>query len=476
MNYRLIHGDALAELRELEADSIDSVVTDPPYGLGFMGREWDTFKPSNVAKEMKRDTRTQKRRELYGGRESDAPSAAMAAARYDLSRPANVKFQEWCEAWARECLRVLKPGGHLCAFGGSRTYHRLACAIEDAGFEIRDQLQWLYGSGFPKSLDVSAAIDKHLKAERRFVGTRKVLKGVAFEQSTPYASGRDEIAVTEPATAAAALQGWGTALKPAHEPIVLARKPFRGTVAENVLKYETGALNIDACRIETNEQWDGGGATKPRESGIGFASSSSSSSSHPLGRWPANLLLDEEAAAILDAQSGQLTSGAADILNRNTDKFHNTFSRFEGERVEGATYGDTGGASRFFYTAKADRRQREAGLDSFTARVTDDGRQTPIDNPYLRGETNRRNHHPTVKPVAVMRWLVRLVTPRGGTVLDLFFGSGTTGVAAISEGFDFIGIEREAEYVEIGRARIKNVAPLYATEVTPSDLTEGREG
>ena len=313
----LIHGDSLDYMRTMDDNSVDAIVTDPPYGLAFMGKKWDY----------------------------DVPSV---------------------ELWS-EALRVLKPGGHLLSFGGTRTYHRMVVNIEDAGFEIRDQIMWLYGSGFPKSLNISKAIDN--------------------TAITPEAKQWD---------------GWGTALKPANEPICVARKPLsESTVAKNVLKWGTGGINVDATRI-------GEGSAK---------------------RFPANLILDEQAALLLDEQSGVLKSGALKPYVRESDDYYSGSwpdSNFESKAT-------SGGASRFFYCAKASKSERNAG------------------------SKEHFNIHPTCKPIKLMRYLVRLVTPPNGTVLDPFCGSGTTGVAAKQEGFNFIGIEREAEYVEIARRRFDNV-------------------
>jgi len=402
---KVLAGDCVQTMQGLEESSIDAIVTDPPYGLKFMGKDWDDA--------------------------GDGPQQ-----------------QEWHRLWAVEALRVLKPGGHLLAFGGSRTYHRLASAVEDAGFEIRDQIMWLYGSGFPKSLNVSKAIDKQrddraeilqvadwlaplvkakgVEAVANHLGVTKTMvsqhwcshsqttvptldqvpkllevlsidpadvpdeiarlllelngrkgqpgenwfKREILEERTMIQGGGNslqlrvgerkevEANITAPATEQAhKWDGWGTALKPAHEPIVVARKPLIGTVAANVLKHGTGAINIDGCRVEGE-------------------------------RWPANLILDEEV----------------------------------GEQL--------GEPARFFYCAKAGKAERNAGLD--------------------------KNIHPTVKPISLMAYLVRLVTPPGGVILDPFLGSGSTGCAAVLEGFDFIGIEREAEYVAISKARIKH--------------------
>lgn len=383
--WQIIESDCIDALREMDEASIDAIVCDPPYSLGFMGKAWDC---------------------------------------------------DFDHTWTPEALRVLKPGGHLLAFGGTRTYHRLACAIEDAGFEIRDCLAWLYGSGFPKSLDVSKAIDKAAGAEREVVG--RISKLESYGPNEVYGSGPDhggEMAITAPATPEAAeWQGWGTALKPAHEPIVLARKPLTGTVAGNVLAHGTGALNVDGCRVGTGEdKIDGGcaGKTALHEGGI----SDRAAVDHSVGRWPANVVLDESAARLLDEQSGERgASGKASGPTLTGESTSNSRGKFNG--VEDTPfYGDTGGASRFFYVAKASQAERNAGLDE-----------------------PARNLHPTVKPIALMRWLCRLVTPPGGTILDPFAGSGTTGCAAVLEDFDFIGVERESKYVAIARARVAHWA------------------
>ena len=363
----------------MEANSVDAIVTDPPYGLEFMGKGWDHGVPG-------------------------------------------VPF--WTEA-----LRVLKPGGHLLAFGGTRTHHRLMVAIEDAGFEIRDCLMWLFGSGFPKSHNLNGDWD-----------------------------------------------GWGTALKPAYEPIILARKPLIGTVAANVTQYGTGALNIDGCRIE-GEPWQAHDATGLAS--VKFFTNGEAKvihkEPHAQGRWPANVCLDEDAAALLDQMSGERKAGSPKSgLEPKAAAFSgNLYGDAAANGQSFGGYGDTGGASRFFYVAKASRSERNAGLDGMPeqrgpvmsdrcvncGRGRMDGRRdgpccaNPQYEPTpVRG--NVANHHPTVKPVALMRWLVRLVTPPGGVVLDPFLGSGTTLVAARLEGFDGIGIEQEAEYVEIAKRRI----------------------
>ena len=453
---RLYLGDCAEVMAEMDAESVDAVVCDPPYGIGFMGKEWDVVKGDGRSwAGMGGPTG----RRHTGGTGDRTPGGAMIAGEYDLSARAMHGFSAWCETWAREALRVLKPGGHLLAFGGTRTYHRLTCGIEDAGFEVRDSiawngaplptvLQWVYGSGFPKSLDVSKAIDKAAGAEREVVGYRETMGypdgGTAYEANRkggPGAVGFDRGAggppITAPATdAAQAWQGWGTALKPGWEPCVVARKPLAGTVAENVQRYGTGAVNVDGCRIGTTvETWPASrsyapGSLQPGGKGVTVATGDA-----PPGRWPANVALDEEAAAMLDAQSGERggaapASGPTHVGPSSRDRMSGDFAGM-GDRAP-SYFGDTGGASRFFYTAKASRADRNTS-----------------------GATNT---HPTVKPTDLMRWLVRLVTPPGGVVLDPFAGSGSTLVAARAEGFRAIGIEREQEYADIIAQRLSQLS------------------
>jgi DNA modification methylase len=659
---RLYLGDCIEVLAEMDAESVDAVVCDPPYGLEFMGKDWDSFAPGTMRKRSGWDDAQsgasitvsgfdrlgKNGTPAYGGIRSSYECARCG--RRDAFRKASccgtheehdwrainpngtaplVAFAAWCETWAREALRVLKPGGHLLAFGGTRTYHRLTCGIEDAGFEIRDSiawngaplptvLQWVYGSGFPKSLDVSKAIDKKrddrddvlavtaeiarlrdavgmtnrdldavfgfagmaghwtsvksqpaiptveqwaalremldppawVEAEVWRLNGRKGEPGEAWHEREVVGRGRSAIAnkeegprhtvgasravefdLTAPATEAAqAWQGWGTALKPGWEPCVVARKPLAGTVAENVQRYGTGALNIDATRIGVT--WDNGvslcdscaedaAATAKRitpetvastarnsvapmpnardrttradtcradtgcsrgpnreghaegllvDSSLSTGasgnsttdlsptggSSTTSTESRPTtgsrtcascgaqtitastrssGRWPSNVALDEQAAAMLDAQSGERggaapASGPTHVGPSSRDRMSGDFAGM-GDRAP-SYFGDTGGASRFYYTAKASRADRNTS-----------------------GATNT---HPTVKPTDLMRWLVRLVTPPGGVVLDPFAGSGSTLVAARAEGFRAIGIEREDEYAEIIAQRLSQLS------------------
>lgn len=424
--WTLLEGDCLEAMAKLRGGLADVAVTDPPYELGFMGKGWDS---SGIA-----------------------------------FRP---------ETWAL-VLKMLKPGGHLLAFGGSRTFHRIAVAIEDAGFEIRDTLSWLYGTGFPKSLDVSRAIDAAAGAERAVIGQRhRAATGRGSQGEGGYAFGED-FAITAPATdAARQWEGWGTALKPAWEPVILARKPLAGTVAANVQAHGTGALNIDGCRIATAENLNGGAYSGGRAGSLAgdernaagqgmFAPGRAASAPYvqPSGRWPANVLLDEHAAELLDAQTGVSKSGA----QRKPFGRGGIWTTEKGEAPAGPQYGDSGGASRFFYVAKASRAERDAGCEALPARsageATDreDGTEGLSSPRAGAGRTGgARNIHPTVKPIALMRWLVRLITPPGGTVLDPFTGSGSTGVATLQEGFTFIGCEREPQYAEIAVHRLTHV-------------------
>jgi len=405
--FTLHHGDSAEVIATLPDNSVDAIVTDPPYGLDFMGKHWDT-----------------------------------GAVAFDV------------EFW-RQCLRVLRPGGHVAAFGGTRTWHRLAVAIEDAGFEVRDNMAWLYGSGFPKSLDVSKAIDKTAGAERETIRTpmgpsgNKYAKGLgddrpwmrnAAERGFHEAPG--PCAVTD---AARQWQGWGTALKPAFEPIVLARKPFDTTVAANVQEHGTGALNIDGCRVATTDTWEATGVRSSSSSvlagGQDGSLNVSVSSAHDLGRWPANVLLDPFTAGLVDEQSGVSTSPL--VGNVAHTRGSNTIGAFahEGHPPSLNGHGDTSGASRFFpifkYTAKAATSERPKD---------DDG-----------------TAHPTVKPLDLMRWLVRLITPPKGVVLEPFCGSGTTLEACLNEGMACVAIEREADYIPLIVQRIERAGAEVTT-------------
>jgi site-specific DNA-methyltransferase (adenine-specific) len=404
MSYQIHHGDNREVLKNLADNSIDSVVTDPPYELGFMGKSWDA---TGVA--------------------------------YSV------------ELW-QEVMRVLKPGGHLLAFSGSRTYHRMAVAIEDAGFEIRDQIMWIYGSGFPKSHDVSKGIDKQAGAEREVVGVAGKSGSTRNAMNGDFTGG--EYMETLPSTnEAKQWQGWGTALKPAHEPIVVARKPLIGTVAANVLTYGTGGLNIDGARVGNEEivTTNGKGFAGSFEGGV----NDNGGSTHQ-GRWPANVIHDGSDEVVeLFPTNTNISKG---VRGRGSDIYANGkgFANTLAEVGQDIGYGDSGSAARFFYCAKASKRDRNEGLDGFELKQTiGGGGLTVVGGAYGSIKAPGQNHHPTVKPTELMRYLCRLVTPPGGIVLDPFMGSGSTGKAAMYEGFEFVGIELTDEYLPIAKARIE---------------------
>lgn len=483
---KILVGDAVLRMRELPDDSVDSIVTDPPYGIRFMGKAWDG---ADIVK------RTIDRMKYHGDEARSAgvrgghKSLAAEAGKYDRSISANRIFQQWTEAWAIEAFRVLKPGGYLLCFASPRTYHRMASGVEEAGFDIRDQIMWMFGSGFPKSHNISKAIDRMAGAEREVIGSKVGKPGYSLNQcadpggvamsgnvDNSLRNPKKECEVTAPSTESAKRwEGWGTALKPAHEPIVVARKPFKGSVAANVLKYGTGALNIGACLVEGEpvpinrlEKWSGFDEEKrpAYEQTVNDA-----------GRWPANVIhdgSDEVLDAFPDAP-GQCADAKVDSEDRKTGRVYGAMKRghepsadrsYEDNGVTdfsmkpGARRSDEGSAARFFYTAKASKQDREEGCSHLgQAAYSHDGRETPIDNAYQR---NSSNSHPTVKPTDLMQYLCRLVTPPGGTILDPFMGSGSTGKAALLEGLNFIGIELEKEYVEIARARIATSNPLFS--------------
>jgi DNA modification methylase len=389
---RLINADCLEALKALPDCSIDAVVTDPPYGLNAM-------KSKDVAECL----------------------AAWASGETWEPRGRGFMGKSW-DAWVpppevwREVHRVLKPGGHALVFAGSRTQDLMSVALRLAGFEVRDTVQWLYGSGFPKSLDVSKAIDKMKGAQGEVLYT-----DTRFNEPSGIVSiGRERTKVTRVIRApssdeAREWEGWETALKPAYEPAILVRKELDGTVANNVLEHGVGGLNIEGCRVPTNgEQIVRTSGRSPRTGASMDANSLNKPMTHTTpegGRYPSNVILDELASAALTEQAGDV--------------------------------------SRFFYTAKASKKEREAGLDA-----TD----------------GRANVHPTVKPIDLMRYLCRLITPPNGTVLDPFMGSGSTGCAAALEGFDFVGIERETEYFEIAQRRIEH----WRNEAKNTEPKQGR--
>jgi len=419
MGVTVHHGDSREVLKGFADASIDSVVCDPPYALVSIGKR---FGAENAAAAKPGKTGAYAR-----------ASAGFMGQKWDTGETA------FDPAFWAEVLRVLKPGGHLLAFSGTRTYHRLACAVEDAGFEIRDMVSWLYGSGFPKSHNVGKAIDRHNGDERPVVGTETIANDMRGGALLDVAHGIDRPAfernVTSAASAAsAAWEGWGTALKPACEPIVLARKPLSGTVAANVLVHSTGALNIDGCRVDatdnTTKAWRGAGDRDRDQYRTG-------TSGKPVptdkGRWPANVITDgsEEVQAAFPPTAPSSIGKPRGAASGDGCGMTRT----------GTEYADAGSAARFFYSSKADAADRCG------------------------------SKHPTVKPIDLMAYLCRLVTPPGGTVLDPFAGSGSTGMACLREGFDCVLIEREAQYVEDIHRRLKHVegadTPLFSTDAAP---------
>ena len=401
--YKLICGDSIEELKQFPDNHFDSIVTDPPYELGFMGKSWDST---------------------------------------------GIAYNE--ELWS-QCFRVLKPGGHLIAFSGSRTYHRMAVAIENSKFEIRDQIIWMYGQGFPKSLDISKAIDKKFGAEREVIGKGNIRgsNGVFDGNNNAGKYGfkcGEEVNITAPSTEEAKQwDGWGTALKPAHEPMVLARKPLsEKTVAENVLKWGVGGLNIDGCRVGYLNQEDKEKALK----GDAFKRTNNDDKewSRPWmkdeekvkdlnkqakeraeqGRFPANIIHDgsEEVVSVFPDSKGK------GHVPKSTINSNSIFGTNKIENQEEKYFEDSGSASRFFYCAKASKKDRNSGELS--------------------------NNHPTVKPTDLMAYLCRLVTPPNGLILDPFNGSGSTCKAAVRENFNYVGIDLSQEYLDISKARIDN--------------------
>lgn len=493
MEWQVLEGDCLELMAGMEPGTVDAVVTDPPYGLAFMGKEWDHAVPGE-------------------------------------------------EYWSA-AFEVAKPGAHLLAFGGTRLFHHMTVAIEGAGWEIRDCMMWLYGSGFPKSLDVSKAIDKmdaaEAQAARRYRFTEWVRStGVTARQidaatgtnmgghyttsaSQPAIMTREHLEmcrhlfgdvpawveqecdkrsvesrnfaarpvvgtrvagivpdpsqgprhtvgghsrqfnVTMPSDPAARQwQGWGTALKPAWEPIILARKPFKGTVAANVLEHGTGAVNVDGCRVGN----EGGTRMANKEGamrrpGSSFECGSWGETKLDAGRWPANLILDEAAGAMLDEQAGNRPSGSRKPgVRKSSDNWSGRFSGDGGPPIESSC----GGASRFFYCPKASKADRDSGLDGFATKPTHRFGASIGEGKDPHAPSTDRNNHPTVKPHELMRYLCRLITPPGGTVLDPFCGSGSTGKAAVAEGFNFIGCELDPDYCNIARERIAHADAQHA--------------
>ena len=419
-NYTLYLGKMEDELSNIDDNSIGSIVTDPPYELGFMGKSWDS---------------------------------------------SGVAFQK--STW-EHCYRVLKPGGYLLAFGGSRTYHRIACAIEDAGFEIRDTVMWLYGSGFPKSMNIGLAIDKKNGVESQVVGKGKLGKEETHSSSLNMVKGGfgGEYEIKEVQNE---WQGWGTALKPSFEPIIVARKPFKGSLVDNVIEYGVGGINIDECRVEaeTNRRMCG---TTEKSGETSFILGTRKETYTSQGRFPANTILtydetdfDEVCGGFPDTGSGN----GGEPYNYSGKEYHNRgTSMFNGDKPQSCSnYNDSGSASRYFYCAKASKKDRDEGLEEFEdkQKYYCDGRGNSLE---IFGKTDGgrkplKNIHPTVKPTELMQYLIRLVTPKGETVLDPFMGSGSTGKAVMFENnernanYKFIGVEMTEEYLPICKKRIE---------------------
>jgi site-specific DNA-methyltransferase (adenine-specific) len=428
-NY-IFHGDNIQVLRTLLDNSVDSVVTDPPYGLKFMGKKWDY----------------------------DVPSV---------------------ELW-KEVYRVLKPGGYLLSFGSSRTYHRMVIKVEDAGFEIRDQIMWIYGSGFPKSHNLGLSIDKLSGGTPVIIGTKRSGISKAFTKEG-WGSGNDVVNVSKAETLIGQQwTGWGTNLKPAHEPILVARKPLsEKSIAKNVLKWNTGGINIDDCRVGEELITTNGFGTN------GFVAGENYKPTSHIGRFPANIILDEEAGIILDLQSGITKSSKRSSKYNKKTEFTNTYTPTQSDYRDDNTYKDKGGASRFFYCPKPSKKERNEGMPiaigEFSQRPRrDDGtviyKETHLEEwtqvmsklkrkdktskaaaeEKLQANSNGvKNNHPTIKPIKLMQYLIRLVTPKAGVTMDPYFGSGSSGKSTIREGNDykFLGIEKEKEYFNIAVER-----------------------
>lgn len=429
----LLQGDCLQILPSLPSNHFHAVITDPPYGISFMNSHWDIQVPG-------------------------------------------------IDVW-KECLRVLRPGGHLLAFASTRTQHRMASAIEDAGFEIRDMIAWVYGSGFPKSHDVSKAIDKEAGAERKVIGTLPAGSGPLKTGHVHKGGGggmsigtqrSPELNITTAATdAAREWDGWGTALKPALEPITLARKPLsEKTVAQNTLRWQTGALNIDACRIphqepsKTTNRKQRAAGWNPDNCGLDSTNNNTASASQK-GRWPANLIHDGH-QLVLDLFPSN-AGAAAPVKKGHDGKSRGIYGDYAQRGDDGATfYSDQGSAARFFYCPKASPSEREYGLDHME--IVQYGQSGGAQGAISKGQDtyedkatastglnvikSRRNNHPTVKPIALMAYLCQLITPPSGSILDPFMGTGTTGIAAISHHFHFTGIELDPRFFQIAQSRI----------------------
>lgn len=513
----IICGDCLEVMRGLPDNCIDTIITDPPYGLEFMGKEWDKFGVSEGRAKRLTGGGYYKETGKYD-RFFNYRNGSESRGRYtEMTCPEKSAMQEFFYQWAKEILRIAKPGTIMLVFGGTRTYHRLACAIEDAGWQIRDCMMWLYGSGFPKSANISLMFDKRacleqltkklsrkpnkeeLKKEwenfREVIGegtrhtSRKFGKGVGDADYGTYAGGIPNI--TAPTTNLAKLwDGYGTALKPAWEPIIVAMKPLDGTFAQNAEKWGVAGLNIDGGRIGYQSKYDKsqatpqGKCTSKEIAAIGAEPDAGRQLERvdferpeQKGRWPANIILDEEAAAMLDEQAPS-TGAFAKVKSGQSGKSKGIYHDYAQKGDDGASFHNDGlqGASRFFYCAKASRAERNAGLEGMQAKPIKgrDAGQDTRNVPYKQRTSPVQNSHPTVKPLKLMEYLCNLTKiPTGGIVLDPFGGSGTTALACINTGRNYILVEKEKDYCEIAKGRTGNKVEIKIPQKTndiPDDL------
>ena len=425
---KIIQGDCLDVMKTFPDNSIDTIITDPPYHLTSIVKRFG--KKGSAPAKFGTDGAFQRASKGFMGKEWDGGNIAFTT-----------------ELW-KECLRVLKPGGTLLSFGGSRTYHRMACAVEDAGFILKDCIMWLYGSGFPKATDISKQLDKKMGVEHP---KNTPISDNGSMSGANYTRNKMEVKSRE----AKLWNGWKShGLKPAYEPIIVAMKSNDGTYAANALKHGVAGLNIDGGRIKSNEK-----LVRPaiqREKKEAMFPLGAGTQIEPQGRFPANILLDSEAAKMLDEQSGESKSGWKDT--DKTNKVGSTWDISQGKKYTGSHFGDKGGASRFFYVAKASKSERNMGCEELEEKKIKHGLHSTSFIGEKEYETNTigKNNHPTVKPLKLMEYLCILTkTPTGGIVLDPFAGSGTTCMACKRTGRPFIGIEQDKEYYKIAEARIK---------------------
>lgn len=456
--YKLYQGTMLDMGEVIQPNSIDSIVTDPPYGLTSIVKRFGS--ENSAPNQYGKDGSFARLTKGFMGKAWDG-----SGIEYNIN------------TW-QECYKALKPGGYLLAFGGSRTFYRIACAIEDAGFEIRDTIMWLYGSGFPKSMNIGLAIDNKNGVDSPVISSSDfpdIRKG-------KYENNNGARIIVEQKQAQNEWSGWGTALKPSFEPIIVARKPFKGSCVDNVVKYGTGGLNIDGCRVG-NEIIKGGTAPKMGAGDLGVCNFATVGAERierqdTVGRFPANTILTYD-----DTDFDEVCGGFPNTKNGVAVRHNSGGNTFGGNNkkppMEDLGYNDSGSAARYFYCAKASKKDRDDGLDAFEEKVDCDRNPEAYSasTAFNRSARPKKNTHPTVKPTELMQYLIRLVTPRGGTILDPFNGSGSTGKAAMYEnkerdaGYKYIGIDLEEEYLQISQARIEYVAGKSTAE-TP-DINPG---